>query len=57
MRCKRTSLSDKGCAMRTIVTVAIAASAVVLFGPAHAAEKQKSVCLKVNGEKIEINNL
>lgn len=43
--------------MRVFRAAAIVFSSLVVFGLAHADAKQKGVCLKVNGEKIEIHNL
>ena len=43
--------------MKVFLAVAIVLSSFVFFGSAHAAGKQKNVCLKVKGEKIEIHNL
>jgi hypothetical protein len=54
---QKTSPGDKEGIMRVFLTAAVAVSAFVVFGLAHAGGKQKSICLKVNGEKIEIHNL
>ncbi len=43
--------------MRVFLTAAIVVSFFFAVGFAGAAGKQKSVCLKVNGEKVEILNL
>ena len=43
--------------MRVFLAAAILVSALIVVGLTHIAEAQKGVCLKVNGEKIEIHNL
>jgi len=43
--------------MRIFSTIAIAVLVFVLVGFSHAAAQQKGVCLKVNGEKVEVHNL
>jgi hypothetical protein len=43
--------------MRVFLTAAIAVLVFVAVGFAQAASPQKGVCLKVNGEKVEIYNL
>ena len=43
--------------MRDFLTTAIVALVFVLVGFSHAAAQQKGVCLKVNGEKVEVHNL
>ncbi len=43
--------------MKVFFTSVFVVSAFFFIGFAHAAAKQKSVCLKVVGEKVEIHNL
>ncbi|MGA3085187.1 MAG: hypothetical protein ABSE95_10375 [Thermodesulfobacteriota bacterium] len=43
--------------MKVFLTAAIAVSVFIAVGFAHTASQQKGVCLKINGEKVEIYNL
>ncbi len=43
--------------MRVFLFAAILVSILIVTGLTNAAEKQKDVCLKVKGEKVEIRNL
>jgi hypothetical protein len=43
--------------MKVFLTTAIVLLGVVVVGFAQADAQQKDVCLKVNGEKVEVHNL